>query len=69
MSRAKLPRFTARSVAECTATEVVAALTRGFEGYLVPLRFTPESYERRFRAEHLDPYASRVYFRKARTWA
>ena len=61
MPSADLPRFTARPVAECTAAEVVAALTRGFEGYLVPLRFTPEAYERRFRAEHLDPYASRVY--------
>jgi ribosomal protein S18 acetylase RimI-like enzyme len=53
----------ARPVAECTAEEVVAALRRGFEGYLVPLRFTPQAYERRFRAENLDPYASRVYER------
>jgi ribosomal protein S18 acetylase RimI-like enzyme len=54
---------TARPVAECTAEEVVAALGRGFEGYLVPIRFTPQAYERRFRAENLDPYASRVYVR------
>jgi ribosomal protein S18 acetylase RimI-like enzyme len=55
---------TARPVADCTAEEVVAALARGFEGYLVPLRFTPQTYERRFRAENLDPYASRVFERE-----
>jgi ribosomal protein S18 acetylase RimI-like enzyme len=32
-----------------------------FEGYIVPVRVTPESWERRFRGEHLDPFASRVY--------
>jgi len=53
----------ARPVADCTAVEVADAVTRSFEGYLVPLRFTPEAYERRFRAENLDPYASRLYFR------
>jgi GNAT superfamily N-acetyltransferase len=57
------PAITARPVAECTAQEVAAALARGFEGYLVPLRFTAQAYERRFRAENLDPYASRVYER------
>jgi ribosomal protein S18 acetylase RimI-like enzyme len=55
---------TARPVAECTAEEVAAALARGFEGYLVPLRFTPQTYERRFRAENLDPWASRIYERE-----
>jgi ribosomal protein S18 acetylase RimI-like enzyme len=54
----------ARPVADCTAVEVADAVTRSFEGYLVPLRFTPEAYERRFRAENLDPYASRLYFRE-----
>lgn len=56
-----LRTLTARPVADCTADEVVAALTRAFEGYIVPLRFTPEAYERRFRSEDLDPYASRVW--------
>ena len=55
--------ITTRPVADCTAEEVAAALGRGFEGYLVPLRFTPQAYERRFRAENLDPYASRIYER------
>jgi ribosomal protein S18 acetylase RimI-like enzyme len=58
-----LQSLTARPVADCTAEDVVAALTRGFEGYLVPLRFTPQAYERRFRSEDLDPYASRVWLR------
>lgn len=50
-----------RPVAECTAAEVAAALGRAFAGYIVPLNFTAEAYERRFRAEDLDPYTSRVY--------
>lgn len=53
----------ARPVADCTAAEVADAVTRSFEGYLVPLRFTPEAYERRFRGEDLDPYASHLYLR------
>jgi ribosomal protein S18 acetylase RimI-like enzyme len=52
-----------RPVAQCTSAEVAAALTCSFEGYFVPLRFTPQAYERRFRGEALDPYASRVYER------
>jgi ribosomal protein S18 acetylase RimI-like enzyme len=52
-----------RPVAELTSAEVADAITRSFEGYLVSIRFTPEAYERRFRNEHLDPYASRVYVR------
>lgn len=52
-----------RPVAELTSAEVADAVTRSFEGYLVSIRFTPEAFERRFRNEHLDPYASRVYVR------
>ncbi|HET9210085.1 MAG TPA: GNAT family N-acetyltransferase [Thermoanaerobaculia bacterium] len=55
--------LSSRPIAECTSAEVAEALTRSFEGYAVPLRFTPEAYERRFRGEDLDPYASRVYER------
>ncbi|HSK77001.1 MAG TPA: GNAT family N-acetyltransferase [Thermoanaerobaculia bacterium] len=58
-----LRTLTARPVADCTAGDVAAALTRAFEGYIVPLRFTPQAYERRFRSEDLDPYASRVWLR------
>ncbi|HEY3568239.1 MAG TPA: GNAT family N-acetyltransferase [Thermoanaerobaculia bacterium] len=55
--------LSSRPVAEHTSAEVAEALTRSFEGYVVPLRFTPQAYERRFRGEDLDPYASRVYER------
>jgi ribosomal protein S18 acetylase RimI-like enzyme len=61
MNTAAPPRLTSRPVAECTSAEVAAALGRAFAGYIVPLNFTAEAYERRFRAEDLDPYASRVY--------
>lgn len=53
--------LSARTVAECTSAEVAEALIRSFEGYVVPVRFDARSYERRFRAEDLDPYASRVF--------
>ena len=54
-----------RPVAECASAEVAAALTRSFEGYLTgPVHVDAEGYERRFRAEHLDPFASRVYLRE-----
>lgn len=49
-----------RPVAEHTSAEVAAAVTRSFEGYLVPIRMTAQGYERRFRGEDLDPFASRV---------
>src|SRR5258706_2027828 len=55
------PSLAARPVADFTSEEVAIALNRGFEGYFVPLSFTAQAYERRFRSEHLDPYASRVY--------
>ena len=53
-----------RPVAECTAAQVAYALTRSFEGYL-PGRvdISAGAYESRFRAEDLDPFASRVYLR------
>jgi ribosomal protein S18 acetylase RimI-like enzyme len=54
--------LTARPVAELTPAACAAAMERCFEGYIVPVRVTAESWERRFRAEHLDPWASRVYF-------
>ncbi|HJX28239.1 MAG TPA: GNAT family N-acetyltransferase [Thermoanaerobaculia bacterium] len=53
----------ARPVAEHTAEQAAAALTRSFEGYVVPIKMTPQSFERRFRGESLDPFASRVYYR------
>lgn len=59
----KAEEIVAQPVARCTAEEVAAALMRGFEGYIVPFHVTAQTYERRFRSEHLDPYASRVYYR------
>src|SRR4028119_242912 len=53
----------ARPVAEHTAEQAAAALTRSFEGYVVPIKMTPQSFERRFVGESLDPFASRVYYR------
>lgn len=52
----------ARPVAEHTAEQAAAALTRSFKGYIVPIKMTPQSFERRFRGENLDPFASRVYY-------
>lgn len=53
----------ARPLAEVTAARAAAAMQHCFEGYIVPMRTTPESWERRFRGEHLDPFASRIYER------
>lgn len=54
----------ARPLAEFTVAQAAAAMQHCFEGYIVPMRTTPESWERRFRAEHLDPWASRIYERE-----
>ncbi|HEX6910038.1 MAG TPA: GNAT family N-acetyltransferase [Longimicrobium sp.] len=48
-------------MSELTSAECAAAMETCFEGYIVPVRVTPESWERRFRGEHLDPFASGVY--------
>lgn len=54
-----------RPVAGFASSEVAAALTRSFEGYLTgPVHVDAEAYERKFRAEHLDAFASRVYLRE-----
>ncbi len=50
-----------RPVAECTAEQVAEAFMRGFEGYIVPVAVTAQGYERRFRGEGLDAFASRLY--------
>lgn len=56
------PSVSSRPVAGHTAEEAAAALTRSFEGYLVPIKMTAQAYERRFRGEDLDPFASRIYY-------
>jgi ribosomal protein S18 acetylase RimI-like enzyme len=50
-------------VAGFPVAAAAAAMVRCFEGYVVPVRISPEGWERRFRAEHLDPFASRIYLR------
>lgn len=49
-------------MAELTAAQCAAAMEHCFEGYIAPVRVTAEGWERRFRGEHLDPFASRVFF-------
>jgi ribosomal protein S18 acetylase RimI-like enzyme len=66
MSQAIDEGVSRRPVAECTAVEVADALTKSFEGYVMPVNVTAQGYERRFRPENVDPFASYVYFREAR---
>lgn len=54
-------RLASKTVAQCTSQEVAAAIVHCFRGYLVPMQFTPERYEIRFRGEDLDPFASKIY--------
>jgi ribosomal protein S18 acetylase RimI-like enzyme len=55
-----------RPVAECTSAQVAGALTKAFEGYVMPVNVSARGYEQRFRPEHVDPFASYVYFRESR---
>jgi ribosomal protein S18 acetylase RimI-like enzyme len=57
-------QLTSRTVAQCNSEEVTAAMVHCFQGYLVPMRLTPERYEMRSRAENLDPFASKIYYSK-----
>ncbi|QIL74526.1 GNAT family N-acetyltransferase [Hymenobacter sp. HDW8] len=52
----------ARPVLEFTPIQVTDAMNRSFEEYMVPMVFTPASFERRFRGEHLDAEASKLWF-------
>jgi ribosomal protein S18 acetylase RimI-like enzyme len=61
-SHASAWQLASRTVAQCTSSEVTTAIVRCFEGYLVPMRLTPERWEARSRAENLDPTASKVYY-------
>ena len=48
------------------AVQVADALTRSFEGSVMAANVSAQGYERRFRPENVDPFASYVYFREAR---
>ncbi|WP_053206330.1 GNAT family N-acetyltransferase [Jiangella muralis] len=53
--------LTARPVAALTSEQAAEAMTRAFEGYVVPVSVDGPGFERRFGAEHLDRYLSEVY--------
>ncbi|WP_158564102.1 GNAT family N-acetyltransferase [Jiangella anatolica] len=53
--------LTARPVAALTSEQAAEAMTRAFEGYVVPVAMDGPGFERRFGAEHLDRYLSEVY--------
>src|SRR5688500_524430 len=55
-----------RPVAECTSAQVAGALTKAFEGYVMPVNVSARGYEQRFRPEHVDPFASYVYCGESR---
>lgn len=55
--------ISSRPLGEHTSAEAAVALSRSFEGYLVPIKMTAQAFERRFRGEDLDPFASRVYYK------
>src|SRR5829696_1120659 len=66
MSTVNIDGISVTPLAECTATRAADALTRSFEGYVMPVNVNAQGYERRFRPESLDPFASRVYCRGTR---
>ncbi len=66
MSQSRSEGISNRPVAECTAAEVADALTKSFEGYVMPVNVSAQGYERRFRPENVDPFASYVHFQERR---
>jgi ribosomal protein S18 acetylase RimI-like enzyme len=66
MSQETSEGISRRPVAECTAAQVADALTKSFEGYVMPVNVTAQWYERRFRPEHVDPFSSYVYLQETR---
>jgi ribosomal protein S18 acetylase RimI-like enzyme len=65
MSQIKIEGISTQPVAEYTAAQVADALMRSFEGYVMPVNVSAQGYERRFRPENVDPFASYLYFREA----
>jgi len=66
MSQVDFEGISRRPVAECTSAQVADVLTKSFEGYVMPVNVTAEGYERRFRPENVDSFASYVYFQENR---
>lgn len=52
---------TAHPLHERTLGVAAAAMERGFEGYVIPMRCTAEMLARRMRSEHIDPTESLIY--------
>jgi hypothetical protein len=65
MFEGTLEGISERPVAECTAVQGADALTKSFEGHVMPVNVDPRGYERQFRPERVDPFASYVYFGEA----
>ena len=51
------------SILEFNSVQVAAILNDCFEGYLMPVQFSAQAVNSRFRAEHLDAAASFVYLK------
>jgi len=66
MSQVNIEGISIQPTTECTAAQVADALTRSFGGYVMPVNVSAQGYERRFRPENVDPFASYVYFRETR---
>jgi GNAT superfamily N-acetyltransferase len=49
------------NLTECPASLIVQAFNEGYAGYMVPVAMDVVGFERRFRAENLDPMASALW--------
>ncbi len=58
-----MTEFNVRSILEFNAVQIASILNDCFEGYLMPVQFTAQAVNLRFRAEHLDAAASFVYLK------
>jgi hypothetical protein len=65
MFEGTLEGISERPVAECTAVQEADALTRSFEGHVMPVNVDARGYERQLRPEKVDPFASYIYFGEA----
>lgn len=54
--------LTPRPLLEFPSPQIAQILNQSFEGYLVAIQVTAQSFERRFRGESLDAEASKIYY-------
>ena len=57
-----IERLVSEPLIACRPAHAVEAFNIGFSDYVVPMTMTLEKFERRFRAEDVDPFASWVWF-------